>query len=327
MGFYMNWQPTASLRTLRIRAEILAAIRAFFAERSVMEVTTPVLSPAGTTDPNIASLVTHLGASPQHPRRYLHTSPEFAMKRLLAAGSGPIYQLCTVFRDSDLGRHHRPEFSMLEWYRPGFDYWRLMDEVELLIKILAASYRTVGVARRLSYRRLFIDNLGLDPATATVESCRTCCERHGLAAPENMPGELDPWLDLLIGALIAPRLPPGSLTFVYDYPASQAALARTKTVEGYAVAERFELYWGAVELANGFQELTDAGEQLCRFEADNRRRQAKGLPAIAIDMALIDALRAGLPDCAGVALGVDRLLMAILETRHINEVVAFADDP
>lgn len=323
----MNWRPTASLRTLQIRAEMLAAIRVFFAERGVLEVTTPVLSPAGTTDPNIASLVTDLGASPQHPRRYLHTSPEFAMKRLLAGGSGPIYQLCTVFRDSDLGRHHRPEFSMLEWYRPGFDYWRLMDEIELLVKTLAAPYRAVGAARRLSYRRLFIDTLGLDPATADVDNCRTCCKRYGLAVPDSMPGELDPWLDLLIGALIAPRLPPESLTFVYDYPASQASLARTKTVEGYAVAERFELYWGAAELANGFQELTDAGEQLRRFEADNRHREAKGLPAVAIDMALIDALQAGLPDCAGVALGVDRLLMAILDARHINEVVTFADDP
>lgn len=323
----MQWQPTASLRTLRIRAQVLAAIRSFFAERDVLEVTTPVLSPAGATDLNIGSLVTHLGASPQSARRYLHTSPEFAMKRLLAAGSGPIYQLCTVFRDSDLGRHHRPEFSMLEWYRPGFDYWQLMDEIELLVKTLATPYRTVNAGRRLSYRRLFIDSLGLDPATATVESCRTCCERHGLAAPENMPGGLDPWLDLLISAVIAPRLPSGSLTFVYDYPASQAALARTKTVEGYAVAERFELYWGGVELANGFQELTDAEEQLRRFESDNLQRQVKGLPVVAIDMALIDALRAGLPDCAGVALGLDRLLMAILETRHINEVVTFADDP
>lgn len=305
---------------------MLAAIRTFFAERDVLEVTTPALSPAGTTDPNIASLVTQLGSA-QSSRRYLHTSPEFAMKRLLAAGSGPIYQLCTVFRDSDSGRHHRPEFTMLEWYRPGFDYGRLMAEVELLVKTLATPYRLVGAVRRFSYRRLFIDSLGLDPATATAENCRVCCERHGLAPPRNMPDRLDPWLDLLIGALIAPRLPAGSLTFVYDYPASQAALAETKMVEDYAVAQRFELYWGAVELANGFQELTDPDEQLRRFEADNSQRKAEGLPEIAIDTALIGALRAGLPDCAGVALGVDRLLMAILEAGHINEVVAFAGDP
>jgi lysyl-tRNA synthetase class 2 len=327
MSVFMNWQPTASLRTLQIRAQVLAEIRTFFAERGVLEVTTPALSPAGATDPNIASFVTYPGTARPNAGLYLHTSPEFAMKRLLAAGSGPIYQLCTVFRDSDSGRHHRPEFSMLEWYRPGFGYWRLMDEVELLVKTLAEPYRTVGSARRLSYRQLFVDSLNLDPAIATIEDCRACCDRHGLPAPENMPESLDPWLDLLISALIAPRLPSGSLTFVYDYPASQAALARTKTVANYPVAERFELYWGAVELANGFQELTDPDEQLRRFESDNFQRRTKGLPEVAIDMALIGALRAGLPECAGVALGVDRLLMAILETGHINEVVAFADDP
>lgn len=249
------------------------------------------------------------------------------MKRLLAAGSGPIYQLCNVFRDSDLGRYHRPEFLMLEWYRPGFDYRQLMEEVELLVKTVAAPYRPVTAIQRLSYRQLFIDSLGLDPATATAESCRVCCERQGLAAPDNMPEALDPWLDLLMSALVAPRLPAESLIFVYDYPASQAALARTKTVENYAVAERFELYWGAVELANGFQELTDADEQLRRFEADNIQRRDRGLPPVVVDMALIEALRAGLPDCAGVALGFDRLLMVILEAGHINEVVTFADDP
>ncbi|HEX7028228.1 MAG TPA: EF-P lysine aminoacylase EpmA [Gammaproteobacteria bacterium] len=322
----MQWQPTASLETLRARARVLAEIRVFFAERNVLEVTTPALSPAGATDPNIASFVTRPAATPDS-RLYLHTSPEFAMKRLLAAGSGPIYQLCTVFRDSDSGRHHRPEFCMLEWYRPGFDYRRLMDEVELLVKTLAAPYRTIDSVRRLSYRRLFIDSLQLDPAAATIGDCRACCGRYGLPVPENMPESLDPWLDLLISSLVAPRLPPSALTFIYDYPASQAALASTKMVDDYAVAERFELYWGAVELANGFQELTDPEEQLLRFKSDNIQRSAQGIPEVAIDMALIDALRAGLPDCAGVALGVDRLLMAILEAGHINEVIAFADDP
>lgn len=322
----MSWQPTASIETLRARARLLADIRAFFAVRDVLEVTTPALSPFGATDPNIGSLGAQSRTLPALRQAWLHTSPEFAMKRLLAAGSGPIYQLCTVFRDSDSGRYHRPEFSMLEWYRPRWTDGQLMDEVEALVIAVAAPYRALPRARRVSYRQLFINSLDIDPATADVADCRACCVRHDLSPPDSMGDALDPWLDLLMSMLIAPRFPANELVFVHDYPASQAALARLRTVDGYSVAARFELYWGSLELVNGYHELTDAAEQLARFNKDNETRQRAGLPVIPIDKRLIDAMHAGLPECAGVALGVDRLLMAMLGINDIRRVIGFADD-
>lgn len=310
---------------LRRRAEMLAEIRGFFAQRKVMEVITPALSPGGATDPNIQSVALELKAFPQQPLRYLHTSPELAMKRLLAAGSGPIYQLCTVFRDNEAGRLHRPEFTMLEWYRPGWHYHDLIEEVLDLIVTLAREI-IPEPPRRFSYRELFRSYAGLDPVTATAEDCRDCCRRFELPVAESMTEDLDEWLDWIIGALIAPRLPENGLTCVYDFPPSQAALARIRR-DAPPVAERFEIFWGGMELANGFQELTDADEQRRRFELDNARRRAKALPAIRIDERFLGAVAAGLPESSGVALGVDRLLMALTGAKHIRDVVSFADDP
>ena len=331
MTYRTHWQPTANLNTLRVRAEVLTAMRVFFTARAVLEVTTPVLNPSGTVDPSIANLQLNLSALPNSPGWYLHTSPEFAMKRLLAAGSGPIYQICPVFRDNDLGRQHRPEFTLLEWYRPDFSYHQLMDEVESLIRHILDGIPhpspLAAVSERLSYQTLFLRSLDLDPMTATWQMCLACCEQHAIPVPDNMGTELNPWLDLLLSLYIVPKLPMQQLTFVYDYPASQAALAQTRNCDNnIQVAERFELYWGQLELANGFQELRDADEQRRRFIDENRQRVAQAKPEVQIDERLLAALQAGLPNCAGVALGIERLLMALLGAEHINAVIAFSDE-
>jgi lysyl-tRNA synthetase class 2 len=321
----MRWQPSASLAMIRRRAELLAGIRSFFEKRQVIEVVTPAMSPAGATDPNIQSMTLELKAFPRQPLRYLHTSPEFAMKRLLAAGSGPIYQLCTVFRDNEAGRQHRPEFTMLEWYRPGWHYHRLIEEVVELIDAVVSEIKPAEV-RRFSYRELFQHYADLDPVTATVRDCLECCRRCELPVADSMTDDVDEWLDWIMGALVAPRLPENGLTCVYDFPPSQAALARIRH-DSPPVAERFEVFWGGMELVNGFQELTDVAEQRFRFERDNARRREKGLPVIRLDERFLAAMENGLPESSGVALGLDRLLMAATGAKHIREVVSFADDP
>ena len=284
---------------------------------------TPALSASATTEPNISSILVHTALKPdQH--RYLHTSPELAMKRLLAAGSGAIYQLCTVFRDCDFGTQHRPEFSMLEWYRPDWTYQQLMDEVSDLI-VSVASPNKIKQIKRINYRQLFQSYLDLDPFLTNVEECRNCCLYHEISVPENMGENLDPWLDLLLSIMIVPKLPADTLSFIYDYPASQAALAQIRSQDGIAVAERFELYWGSIELANGFQELTDATEQAKRFEYENHQRRISGKPEMPVDKLFLSALKVGLPMCSGVALGLDRLLMALTDTTDIAEVITFDD--
>lgn len=304
-----------------MRARLLAQIRAFFHQQGIMEVETPVCSHAATTDPSIHSLVTRYTGpgAPSGVPLYLHTSPEFPMKRLLAAGSGPIYQLCKVFRDGESGRLHNPEFTLLEWYRPGFDHHRLMDEVEQLVQWVLPERRPV---RRVSYQALFEQLLGLNPHAATAEQLRD------LALQQDVPGiaqldlpHRDAWLDLLMTHCIEPALGAG-LCFVYDYPASQAALARIRP-DDPPVAERFELYIDGVEVANGFHELADGAEQRRRFEQDLQARSAAGQPLVPMDEQLLAALDRGLPDCAGVALGIDRLLMRVVGAEHIDQVIAF----
>lgn len=322
-----DWRPGATLDTLRLRARLLERVRAFFAARGVLEVETPLLSVAGSTDPALASLRTayHGPGLPAGQPLYLHTSPEFPMKRLLAAGSGPIYQVARVFRDGEAGGRHNPEFTLLEWYRPGWGIDRLMAEVEALVTGLYEGAQALPATRRYTYRALFQEFLGLDPLGAGVAELRACGERAGIRPPGGMPADdPDPWRDLLLTHLIEPHLGPG-LVFLYDYPASQAALARLKPGEP-AVAERFELYWDGLELANGFHELGDAAEQRARFEADNRQRAALGLPAVPLDERLLAALEQGLPDCSGVALGLDRLLMRLAGLSRIDQVLAFAID-
>ncbi|MDD3517301.1 MAG: EF-P lysine aminoacylase EpmA [Chromatiales bacterium] len=310
-----DWRPGAERALLERRARMLIGIRAFFSERGVLEVETPILSAAGATDPQLASFRLD---TPDGPR-WLHTSPEFPMKRLLAAGSGDIYQLCRVFRAGEAGVRHNPEFTLLEWYRQGFSVRQLMDELEALVQRLAAE-RLDGPTEHVSYRDAFLRHAGFDPLDADVTDCRA----HATRLQLGFDGELDRdgWLDLILSLAVAPRFPPDRLTFLYDYPASQAALARIRP-DDPRVAVRFELFWGELELANGFHELADAAEQRHRFEVDNARRRSEGLSEVAIDERLLAALAHGLPDCSGVALGVDRLFQRISGKTSIGEVMAF----
>lgn len=304
-----------------MRARMMARIREFFQQQGVMEVETPICSRHATTDPSIHSLVTcYTGpGAPDGVPLYLHTSPEFPMKRLLAAGSGSIYQLCKVFRDGESGRLHNPEFTLLEWYRPGFDHHRLMEEVEQLVQRVLPE---PGPVRRISYRTLFEQLLGVDPHRATAGQLRQLALQKGVPGIEQLDlPHRDAWLDLLMTHCIEPAMGAG-LCFVYDYPASQAALARVRP-DDPPVAERFELYIDGVEVANGFHELADAAEQRRRFEQDLQARSNANLPLPPMDEWLLEALARGLPDCAGVALGVDRLFMRSIGADHIDRVIAF----
>jgi elongation factor P--(R)-beta-lysine ligase len=316
-----QWRPSASLDALRLRARLNAAVRAFFSDRDVLEVETPILSAAGNTDPNIASFAVAYrgpgrGASAV---RWLRTSPEFFHKRLLASGVGDCYELGRVFRDGEAGVRHNPEFTLLEWYRVGWDHLRLIDEtVELVCMALALVGRQSGV-RRTTFRELYREQLGLDPFIASDAELQAAL---GTGAPDPAGLTRDDWLDLLMTHRLQPMFPAGQLLVVHDYPASQCALARVR--DGLPpVAERFELYLGALELANGYHELADAGEQRARFECDLARRAAHAGSAPAVDEHLLDALVHGLPDCAGVALGLDRLLLAMLQGDAIAETLAF----
>ena len=313
------WRPTASLDNLRLRARLLESIRDFFKQRGVLEVETPVISAFTTPDPNIDSIrsrVTVNGAA--HPM-YLHTSPEFAMKRLLAAGSGSIYQICKVFRDGEAGRLHNPEFTMLEWYRCGRDHHALMDEVEALLTVLLNSES----AQRHSYHDVFRRFTGVDLSAAADTELRRCATEFGLSAAPERPAEgRDLYLHFLMSHVVTPHLGHDAPVFVYDFPASQAAMARIRSGTP-PVAERFELFINGMELANGYHELNDVDEQRYRFEQERRRRRLTGKPAVGADDRFIAAIEHGLPDCAGVALGVDRLLMLRAGAEHIEDVLSF----
>ncbi|HET7063528.1 MAG TPA: EF-P lysine aminoacylase EpmA [Rudaea sp.] len=310
----------ASAEAIRLRARLYGLIRQFFAERGVLEVETPVMSAAGNTDPNIESFSTrfsgHVDAGARE--RWLRTSSEFAQKRLLAAGIGDCYELGRVFRNGEAGRRHNPEFTMLEWYRVGWDHQQLIDET---IEVVQAALALGGAAAKVcktTYRDLFTGTVGIDPLTASDQELRNAL--HGVRVSDEGLGR-DDWLDLLLTHRIQPAFPPGRITVVYDYPASQCALAKIRA-DDPPVAERFELYVGRHELANGYHELTDATEQRARFERDNARRRSRGLAELPLDENLLRALQ-GLPDCAGVALGIERLLMAMTGGEDIRAVLAF----
>jgi len=308
---------------------MLIGIRAFFAERGVLEVETPCLSSAATPDPALLSFATHYTGPlfPQGQTLYLHTSPEFPMKRLLAAGCGSIYQICKVFRNGEAGRMHNPEFTLLEWYRTGFDADQLMAEVEALMRQLLGDYLTSAASEKLSYREAFQQHAQLDPHTATAEDFAQAARAHGIHAPHALDAHHDVgiWRDLLLTHLIEPRLGQGRLTFLYEFPASQASLARVRPGNP-PLAERFELYLNGTELANGFHELADASEQRTRFERQLHARIAEHQPAVPLDEHLLAALTSGLPDCSGVALGFDRLVLLAAGARSLREVIAFPID-
>lgn len=314
--------PSADFDALRLRARLNATLRGFFAERGVPEVETPMLSQAGNTDPNVASFRTtfggHVSAGPR--TRWLRTSPEFPLKRLLAAGFGDCYELGRVFRDGEAGGRHNPEFTMLEWYRVGWDQFQLADETVALVQDALALVERRAEVVQTSYRALYLDTLGIDPMTAD-EAMLQAALGDVRIDPEGLTR--DDWLDLLMTHRIQPSNPGNRILVVHDYPASQCMLARVVEREGVPVAERYELYLGALELANGYHELADAPEQRARFERDHAVRTERGSDMPAIDEALLTALDTGFPDCAGVALGVDRLMMAMLGTGRIGDVIAF----
>jgi len=301
---------------LQHRAALLASARNFFMDRGVLEVDTPVVVNAPVTDIHIHSARVEF-ADDQRPF-FLHTSPEYAMKRLLAAGSGDIYQICHVVRGLERGRQHNAEFTLIEWYRVGFSLDQLMSEVDTLVRHLLGDMAFTLSSERLSYRDSFLRELDLDPFTASVAELAEAARSIGFADG----AQRDELLELLMGALVGPRLGRNALTFVHGYPASQAALARLSPDDPRS-ALRFELYCNGLELANGFQELAAATEQRARFERDNEERQRLGLPAYEIDGRLLAALEAGLPECAGVALGFDRTLMLATAADHIDQVLTF----
>ncbi|BCT94027.1 elongation factor P--(R)-beta-lysine ligase [Lysobacter helvus] len=305
---------------LRLRAQLNAAVRAFFAKRNVLEVETPVLSRAGNTDPNIASFsLDFSGRTDGAPRtRWLRTSPEYPLKRLLAEGVGDCYELGRVFRDGEAGGRHNPEFTMLEWYRVGRDHrWLARETADLVQHALALVGRHARVVET-AYRDLYIEHLRVDPFTASDDALRNAL---GDIAIDPAGLVRDDWLDLLATHRLQPAFPDDQLLIVHDYPASQCALARIRPGDP-PVAERFEVYLGPLEVANGYHELRDPVEQRERFERDRAVRAGRGQPAPPPDEALLAAL-AGLPACAGVALGIDRLLMAMLGTGRIADVLAF----
>jgi lysyl-tRNA synthetase class 2 len=312
------WRPTASRDALRLRAEILSKIRSFFADREVFEVETPLLAAAPVTDLHLHALNCRYrgpGADDGHTL-YLQTSPEFAMKRLLAAGSGPIYQICRAFRDGEVGKRHNPEFTILEWYRPGWDHHELMNEVDGLLATTLGSRS----AERLTYAAAFDRYAGVDVFADTDDSLRARVEAIGVTSVDGLTR--DDLLDLVLTHIIEPKLGHSQPTFIHDYPASQAALARVRNGDP-PLAERFEVFVGGVELANGYHELNDPAEQRRRFEADIEARRERGLSEVPIDERLLAALEHGLPDCAGIALGVDRLIMVAAGTRDLSDVLAF----
>ncbi|MBL4284064.1 elongation factor P--(R)-beta-lysine ligase [Vibrio fluvialis] len=315
-----EWMPTASIEQLKQRAALLRSIRQFFAERDVLEVDTPAMSHATVTDVHLHTFQTEFVGPGYADGRKLHlmTSPEFHMKRLLAAGSGSIYQMGKAFRNEENGRYHNPEFTMLEWYRVGFDHHDLMDEMDALLQMTLQ----IGSAERMTYQQAFLEVLGVCPLEGSMTELKQAAAKLGLSDIAESEQDRDTLLQLLFSMGIEAKIGQHVPAFVYDFPASQAALAKINPNDA-RVADRFEVYFKGIELANGFHELDNPREQLARFEADNAKRIEMGLTPQPIDYHLIAALEAGLPECAGVALGIDRLIMLALGEDHIDKVTAF----
>ncbi|HMN45679.1 MAG TPA: EF-P lysine aminoacylase EpmA, partial [Povalibacter sp.] len=309
------WKPAAPIATLEVRASMLRAAREYFTATRALEVETPTLSAAGVTDVHLASVAATAVDRP----RYLHTSPEYAMKRLLAAGCGDLWQICRVYRDGESGRWHNPEFTLIEWYRLGIDHHALMSDVERLVGAVLPASRHVDRSERLTYREAVQLHAGVDAFNDPNAVLIARLESAGIEVPASIRADRDACLDLIMSVLVGPQLGHDRLTFIYDYPASQAALAQIRG----PVASRFEAYLDGIELANGFHELGNAAEQRARFEQDLVQRRQRGLPPMPIDDYFLAALEYGLPDCSGVALGFDRLVMCAVGAKHIDEVIAF----
>lgn len=314
----INWMPTASIETLLERAKITKELRQFFTDRGLLEVETPILSEFGVTDINLATFTTSFNSphSKEEKKRHLMTSPEYHMKRLLAAGSGPIFQFCKVFRNEEVGKLHNPEFTMLEWYRPYFDMFRLINEVDDLLQHILDCEE----ADTFSYQFVFQEYVSLDPLSATKKQLIDKAREQGFQCDDEENRDI--LLQFLFSKMVEPKIGQERPVAIYHFPATQAALAQIST-EDYRVAERFEFYFKNVELANGFHELQDANEQIRRFNQDNIQRGHLGLAPQEIDKRFLAALKAGIPNCSGVALGVDRLLMLAMDKESIKEVISF----
>ena len=312
-----DWKSRASIEVLEARALLNTQIREFFASCDVLEIETPLLNSRTVTDVNIKSISVDI----MQNKKYLHTSPEYAMKRLLVDYQKDIYQLCKVFRADEKGKNHHHEFTMLEWYRIGWDYKKLMQEVEALIKTVTINSHLLGESVYTSYQDVFKNYCNFDPFTASLDDYRSAST--GLNLSSNNSLTISEFQDLFLDQVIAPKLLDDRLTFIFDFPKEHAALSK---LDKNGLAQRFEVFWGEYELANGFQELTDVTEQLARFEKDNQIRKQKGMTEIQIDEKFIASLDAGLPECSGVALGIDRLLMRILNISNIKDVLAFPND-
>lgn len=316
-----SWQPLATVATAQRRAHLLQQARRYFARRDVLEVVSPVLSRSAVSDPNIESIAARLQLDPQADH-YLHTSPEFCMKRLLCAGYPDIYEICRVFRDGESGRLHQPEFTMIEWYRHDFGLDEIIADAVGLLRTLIDPGKIPGTTCRLSYQEAFVRFAGIDPLNADLDSLIENTD-HDESLRAALGDRRDDWLDLLLTQKVAPAFARDGLTVLEHYPASQAALARLAP-DTPDVAERFEVFVGRLELANGYVELTDAGEQRRRCIRDQGERQASGKPVRPLDENFLSALESGLPPCAGVAVGFDRLLMFVCETEDIRLVQSFA---
>lgn len=315
-----NWRPTTTLELMQHRATMLIAIRRFFEHQKVLEVDTPILSQSGVTDIHLQSLTTHcqLPEFAKERTLYLQTSPEYAMKRLLCADFGDLFQITKAFRNEELGRIHNPEFTMLEWYRMGYDHHQLMDDMNLFLQQVCQTQ----TATRQSYQACFLEHLSIDPLSISISDLKNCAAQQGFSDIADNESNADTLLQLLFSFVIEPKLGLEKPIFIYHFPASQAALARIDETDK-RVARRFEVYWKGIELANGFHELSDPTEQRQRFERDNQLRKQNGLQPIALDENFLSALEHGLPDCSGVALGIDRLFMLHHDLPSLSHTMCF----
>ncbi|MDT9587233.1 MAG: elongation factor P--(R)-beta-lysine ligase [Candidatus Arsenophonus melophagi] len=322
MSKIVNWKPSASISNLLTRSKIIAEIRRFFIDRGVLEVETPILSQYTVTDVHLVPFETQF-ISPvinKGIKFYMITSPEYHMKRLIAAGSGPIYQIIKAFRNKEKGRYHNPEFTMLKWYRPHYDMYQLIDEVDDLLQQIFRCNQ----AERISYQQAFQRYLNINPLTLELEKkqLRDTALKLGLHDAE-IEEDKDVLLHFLFSSEIEPHLGKDKPIIIYHFPASQAALSKISK-EDLRVAERFKVYFKGIELANGFQELKDSQEQRKRFEHNNKMRKNLDLPVQPFNKRLITVLDTAIPDCAGVAIGIDRLVMLVLSAEKISDVISFS---
>ena len=321
-----KWQPACELTHLRLRSQMLNTIRQFFIEKSVLEVETPLLCSNTGTDPQLDFFSTQYHSPPNNKTLYLQTSPEFAMKRLLASGSGDIFQICKAFRNNEQGRYHNPEFTILEWYRIGFNLNQLMDETAALIALLLAPSIQLNHIKKISYNDIFQQITGLNPLIFNVQKYSNYAKAENIEDAIAFCGQDHSlWCDFIFSLKIQPALELDTLYLIHSYPASQASLARINP-NNPEIAERFEVFINGIELGNAFHELADAKEQEQRFDKENAYRALNQQVQIEKDPFFLAALNAGLPDCSGIAIGLDRLLLIISQASSLDKVIAFPAD-